>query len=376
MSELDFPVQEYQDRIERLRLEMQNKGLDAIIVLGAENIHYVSGYDCAWTAALGEFSGVIIPLDAEPRLIVRSLESKTIARHWMTESRMYADWEGPWKVLKEVVAECGLASARIGVEENIITAQKLNGLKEVLAEARIVGATGLVERTMAQPSEKEIEFTRRSGEIVQAALEKAIETINKDIPYYKVITEATEAMYQAGMTEQLLFGKYILACVWGGPDGGELHETNVSKRIRKGDLVTPELWGTYRHYTSGAMGTLYVGDNPPRQVKETYKVLAEMYIRIKDTMRPGATVGEVWQAANRVYKDAYGVDYFRVMGLQQGVGLIGRIDRGSTVLKPGMTYLVQPEVTDPLFLCVCASLMVTDTGCEEISRPMLELVTV
>jgi len=375
MSELDFPVQEYQDRITRIQKKMQEKGLDALIILGPENIHYVSGFDCAWTAPLGEFSGLVIPLDGEPGLIVRSLESKTIKKHWMKQSRVYDDWKGPWPTLKEMLTAGKAAKGTIGIEENMTTVKRLNGLKETLPGAQIVNASGLVESLMAHPSELEIEFTRKSGQIVQAGFDKAIATIKEGITYHEVITSATEAMYEAGMTEQLLFGKYILACVWGGPDGGELHETNVTRKIRQGDIITTELWGTYKHYVSGAMGSVYVGKNPPPGVTDTYKVLSEMYLKTRETMRPGISVGEVWQAANQVYRAAYGVDYFRMLGLQQGVGFVGRLDWGQDILRPGMTYLVQPEVTDPLFICVCATLMVTDEACEEITHPLLELLT-
>lgn len=376
MSNLDFPFQEYQNRITRVREKMNEKGLDALLVLGPENIHYVSGFDCAWTAPLGEFSGVVVPLDGEPRLIVRSLESKTVKKHWMRDSCMYADWEGPWKMLKDILKKCKAARGTIGVEENLITVRQFNGLKEIVPEAKIVSAARLVESLMAQPSKLEIEFTRKAGKIAQVGFEKAVETIKEGNPYYEVITKATEAMYEAGMTEQLLFGKYILSCVWGGPDGGALHETDVTRKIQKGDIVTPELWGTYKHYVSGAMGSVYVGTDPPSSVTDTYKVLSEMYLRTKEAMKPGVSVGEVWQAGNKVYRAAYGVDYFRMLGLQQGVGFVGRLDRGQDILKPGMTYLVQPEVTDPLFICVCASLMITEEGCEEITKPLLELVTV
>ena len=375
MSELDFPISEYRERIRLIQQKMTDSGLDAFIVLGPENIHYVSGFDCAWTAPLGEFSGVIIPADGEPRLIVRSLESKTIRNHWMKQSRTYDDWKGPWPTVKDILIEIKAAKGRIGIEENVATVRKLKGLKETLPGAEIINASGLVESLMAYPSKLEIEFTRKSGEIVQAGLDKALETIKEGTTYHEVITQATEAMYAAGMTEQLLFGKYILACVWGGPDGGELHETNVTRKIQSSDIVTTELWGTYRHYVAGAMSTVYVGKNPPSKVTDTYQVLAEMYLKIRETMKPGVAVGEVWQAANEVYRAAYGVDYFRMLGLQQGVGFVGRLDRGNDVLSPGMAYLVQPEVTDPLFICVCATLMITEEGCEEITRPLLKLLT-
>lgn len=375
MNELDFPVAEYQNRIQRIRQTMSEKKLDALIVLGAEAIHYVSGFDCAWTQSIGELSGVVIPLNGEPRLVARLLESKTIKKQWMN-SRMYADWEGHSKVFKEALEECGVMRGRIGVEENVITVQKLERLKALVPEARIVNATGLVESAMAESSKLEIEFTRKAGQITQAGLEKAIKTVRQGIPLYEVITQGTEAMYEAGMTEQQMLGWYMLSVVWGGPDGGAPHETDVTRKIQKGDIITPQLRGTYKHYVSGATGSVYVGENPPSVIKEAFKVSREMYLSAREAMKPGVTFREVWQAANKVHRKAFGVNYDRMLGAQQGVGFVSGLGMSENILRSGMTYLVQALLSDPLCICVGASLMVTQDGCEEITKPLLELATV
>ena len=181
------------------------------------------------------------------------------------------------------------------------------------------------------------------------------------------------------MTEQILLtGMYILNCVWAGPDGGAMHETDVTKKIQKGNLVSPEIWGTYKHFVGGAQGTVYVGEKPPSNITDIYKVLSEMYLAVKESMKPGVAVGEVWEAGSKVYRSAYGVDYYRMLGPQMGGAcFIGRLGKGvKEPLKPGATYLVQPQVNDPLLITVAASIMVTEDGCEEITKPLLKLMTV
>ena len=376
MNELDFPVHEYQNRIKRIQEKINEKGLDALLLLDAEAIHYASGFDCAWTSFVGEFSGVVIPADGEPRLITRSLESKTVKQGWMKKTRMYADWEGPWKMLKEILEESGVTGGMIGVQENIITVRKLNGLKRIMPEAKIVNADGLVENVMTQPSELEIEFTRKAAKTAQAGLDKAMATIREGIPLFEVINKGTEAMYAAGMTEQQMLGNYTLSVVWGGPDGGAPHETDVTRIIQKGDIVTPQFRGAYKHYVGGATGSVYVGNQPPSSVTDAFKVAREMYLEARKAMKPGATVGEVWQAANKIHHKAYGVNYNRILGARQGVAFLKGLGTYEEMLNPGVTFLVMPLLSDPLCICVGASLMVTPEGCEEITRPRLELTTV
>ncbi|MFC2008911.1 M24 family metallopeptidase [Chloroflexota bacterium] len=377
MSHSDFPIGEYEERIKRIQRKLYEKGLDALILTSAETINYATGYACSWTVCLGEFSCAIVFKDSEPALLVRSLESKSVKRHWMRDCSAYDDWRGPWSHLKDTLQKHKASQGRIGVEENTLTLRKLESLRQAVPGAELFGAADIVPDLMCTPSPLEIEFTKRSARIAQAGFDRAIGMVREGMPFNRIITEARQAMYSAGMTEQQMAeGNYILCAVWGGVDGGRLHETDVTGQVEAGDLVTIELWGTHKHYFSGAMGTVYVGMEPPSTIVDTYAVISDMYLRTREALAPGARSSEVWENANKPYKASYGVDYFRMIGFRQGAALTGRLDRGTDVMKPGMTYIVQPEVTDPLFICVCATLMITETGCEELTKPLLELVRV
>ena len=216
---------------------MRESGFDVLIVLYPESIHYICGFDAAWMAPFAEFSGGIIPVEGDPSLMTRSLESKAAKEQAIKDFRVYMDWKGPWKLLKEIVEKAKATRGTIGVEENVITVKKFNQLKGAFPDARILNSGGLLEGVMAEPSKLEMEFTRKAGEITQAGFERAIETIKEGIPLYRVLNRANEAMYEAGMTEQRI-GGYTMAVGWAGPDGGAMHETDVTRKIQKGDIVS------------------------------------------------------------------------------------------------------------------------------------------
>ena len=156
-----------------------------------------------------------------------------------------------------------------------------------------------------------------------------------------------------------------------------MHETDVTRKLQMHDLVTPEIWGNYKHYVAGAQGTVFIGRTPPSNIADTYKLISEMYMAIRDAMKPGVTCEEAWEAGSRVYRAAYGIDYYRMFGRQRGAGGLGRIAKGVTEpLRLGATYLIQPQVNDPLLITVAASIMITKSGREEITKPLLELLTV
>src|SRR5262245_28502830 len=43
-----FPPEEYRDRIRKVKLEMELRGLDTLVVTSPPNITYLTGYDSIW----------------------------------------------------------------------------------------------------------------------------------------------------------------------------------------------------------------------------------------------------------------------------------------------------------------------------------------
>lgn len=61
------------------------------------------------------------------------------------------------------------------------------------------------------------------------------------------------------------------------------------------------------------------------------------------------------------------------MGLT--VFTIDLVNGRKDVLSPGVVLLVQTLVDDPVLLTCASTVMVTETGCEELTSPLLKLQT-
>ena len=155
-----------------------------------------------------------------------------------------------------------------------------------------------------------------------------------------------------------------LVCVWSGPQGGRMHDTSTTERIAKGDIVTLEVWGVDNQYKAGAQASIYIGDDPPANIVAAYDLNAEMHARAQKAVKAGATAGDVFDAANSVYRAARGTNYFRRCGGSMGLTVftIDLVNGRQDILKPGMALLVQTLVDDPVLLTCASTVMVTEAG--------------
>ncbi len=163
--------------------------------------------------------------------------------------------------------------------------------------------------------------------------------------------------------------------VWSGPEGGMMHDTDVSRKLESADLVTLEVWGTAHQYLAGSQKTVYMGRRPPSDAVESQKMLADMYLAAKQAIRVGATSSEVYHAANQVFKSLRGDDYWRRIGANMGL-TFGPVDMGMTgadAIRAGTPFILQLVEVDPFLVTCCATVLLTDEGVEELTPPLLEL---
>src|SRR3954451_19158491 len=76
--ELFFSDAEYERRHRAVRARMQAQGIDVLLVTTPENVFYLTGYQ---TFAYSTFQILVLPLEAEPFLAIRHLESMLADRY-------------------------------------------------------------------------------------------------------------------------------------------------------------------------------------------------------------------------------------------------------------------------------------------------------
>jgi Xaa-Pro aminopeptidase len=375
LNELTFPASEFEHRIAAIRARMEAAKLDALVLTRGENIFYGCGFRASHFASwLSELHALIIPLTGEPRLMTRALEREIATLQWTSAPQLYMDHENPYQVLVNVLRESNNLTGTIGIEERFLKVSQLRKLTAHLPDAKLVDASGLVEAVAAKPSEAESACLRRAAEITNIGFQAGIAALHSGVYPYQVIGKVHDAMYQAGQRDFDM----SLVCVWSGPQGGRMHDTSTTEQIKHGDIVTLEIWGVDNHYKAGAQGSIYIGSDPPAAIVDAYNLNAKMHQAAVKAVRAGVTAGDVFNAANAVYRPARGADYYRRCGGSMGLTVftIDLVNQRQDVLNPGVALLIQTLVDDPALLTCASTVMVTDNGYDELTSPLPTLRTI
>ena len=372
MSGVLFSDQEFEDRYRRIRQRMEDKGVDVLILTRGENIFYCSGYKASHFASwLSELHALVIPAKGAPRIMTRSLEREAALIQYTEAPRLHADHDDPYHILADILEESGNTVARIGIEERFLKVSQFKKLQKQLPKATFVDVTGLVEGVATTPSPAESECLRRAARVTKIGLETGLRAVKEGVYPYEVIGEIHQAMYAAGQRD---FDMSLVA-VWSGPRGGRMHDTSTTEQIKKGDLVTVEIMGVDNHYRAGSQACIFVGEGPPREVAAAYNLITDMHVKAKRAVRVGATANDIYQAANSVYREAKGSDYFRRCGGSMGLTIftLDLVKGRQDVLQPGMALLIQTLVEDPVLLTCASTVMVSEGGYESLTEPVLDL---
>ena len=371
MNHLPFTPEEYQARLTRVRQRMSKIGLDALILTRPANIYYLTGYKAAvmnWTLPL---LPLIVPLTGEMSLMSRQIEGVTIKHQLAERRRTYMDHENPYLMMAEMVRDSGVFSGRIGIEETSLNVAQHKQFRLALPDAELIDTSGLVEKIRITLSGAEIDYFRQAAKITNNGFRKGAELLSVGVHPYELIAEMQKTMYSAGQTDVEVPKMWI----WSGPEGGLMHDTDITRPINKNDLATIEVWGTTHQYLVGTQATYFIGPRPPKAVSETQKLLADMYLAAIDALKPGTVSADIYHAANAVYRKAYGKDYWRRIGANMGL-TFGPVDmgmNGQDVLEIGTPFILQLVETEPALVTSCATVLMTDNGVEELTPPGLTL---
>ncbi|MBW2028984.1 MAG: hypothetical protein DRG63_07705 [Deltaproteobacteria bacterium] len=370
-NNLPFSKEEYDSRLEKVTTRINEAGLDAVIFTRAQNIYWLCGYRAAvmnWTLPL---LSLFVTKDGQMKLMTRVIESVTAEAQLAPNPRTYKDHEDPYQILAGIVREHGLEKGIIGVEKTFMTVAQYNLMKNALSSAELKDASLLVENIRITLSPEEINYYRKAANITSIGFRKGLDLVASGKYAYDIIGEMQKAMYQAGQSDVEVPKMWI----WSGPQGGMMHDTSVTRLLSEGDLVTVEVWGTECQYLAGAQGTVFLGTKPDKSILDEHRLVRDMYLAARDALRPGAISGDTYKAANKIYRSFTGQDYWRRVGANMGLSF-GPVDMGMTgnqVIQPWTPFIIQIVEVRPVLMTCCSTLLVTDSGCEELTDPLLEL---
>ncbi|MFL2895404.1 MAG: M24 family metallopeptidase [Candidatus Pelagibacter sp.] len=349
---MSFSKNEFKDRLKKVQLSMQKKGIDLLVSQDTANINYLTGYD-AWSFYYAQC--VIVHINAEePICFIRAQDAggAFIKTYLKKENIIIYDekyihtWPShPYDALVDLLKKNKWDKINIGVEmdAHYFTAYCYEKLKQGLPNAIIKDSERLVNWVRLVKSNAEIDFMKKAATISENAMKTAMEIINPGIRQCDAVGEIQKTLFK-GTTDY--GGEYasIATLLPTGKGTSASHLTASDDKFVSGEATVVELSGTYKRYHAPMARTVNLGK--PEQKK------IDAMNATNEALEAGISASKPGNTANDVAEKFWGIlDKYKIKkdsrtGYSIGIGYPPdwgehtiNISKGDmTVLKPNVCF--------------------------------------
>jgi Xaa-Pro dipeptidase len=365
----------YGKRKKQIQELMRAKGVDAMLIAGAENYYYITG-DYRRQARM------LFHQDAEPTIIVFGPEVEQVrARTWVTDVRGWSSVNELMQHFFSAMREHNLRKATVGFDTHAAPGFEVFRFRKLNPEINMVENDEIMSELRMVKSADEITRMKKTARAAEAGMLAATEALIAGATENDVARDAEYALRKAG-SERLGF----LTFVNSGERSLGLHGFVSHRIIQAGDPVIVDLHPIADLYACDMARTFVCGETTggieAKPVTAAFLRLADAYDKalegVINAVKPGWKVKEVTQfMAESIKKTEFG--NYVVPGYIHGVGLEAEEfphpshypQHGEIVLKVGMTVsighavLAAPGVGGYRREDV---VHITDDGCEVLTR--------
>ncbi|MCF8093665.1 MAG: Xaa-Pro peptidase family protein [Desulfotignum sp.] len=338
-----FSSDELAARLFRVRQIMSENKLEAMLIFSPENIFYLTGLN-----HLGFFSPHILMVfrQGKMQLITRSMEAATVeAQLENIGFNGHSDSENPAQKAIQIIKKTKLTSAMIGIEKHTLFCpiHLWEALKDALSRVVWKDASYFVDHLRMVKSAAEISCIRQASKISAKMMQTVVATAGPGVSEGEIAAEVMRTMAVEG-GEIPGFGPFIRA----RPSMSQEHVAWGDYRLKKKEMLFVELSGCCSRYHA-PMGRLFFIGDIPGGTKKTARICNDAFDAVLETITPGKTADDAYQAWQMVI-DRAGLPHYQRhhCGYMVGVGFppswvggsrVMGLRRGSAlVLEAGMTF--------------------------------------
>lgn len=327
-------------RISKAKRLMAGEGLDGILMLGGTSMRYFA--DVEWGRSERTFA-LIIPREGSLAWVCPAFEKERAMERirFGEDLRTWEEHESPYALIASVLADRGMRTGRIGLEETTYY-HVVHGLGRDAPTLEVATADPVTRGCRAVKSPTEIALMRHANQVTIRAYRAAFEALEagmKQGDFGRLISAAfTKLGYGGGA--MVLFGE----------NSAYPHGTARDEELREGMVVLWDGGTRVGGYASDITRTAIFGEASVEQ-RRVWTLVKDAQTAALEAARPGRSAGEVDRAAREVIvRGGYGPDYrYFTHRLGHGIGMDGHewhyLVRGNTVaLEPGMSFSNEPGI--------------------------------
>jgi Xaa-Pro aminopeptidase len=316
---------------------------DGVFFAPGTSLYYFTGIRWGLSERL---LGLVLPRKGEPVLVVPAFEEGRLREklRFPIEVRVWQEDQSPTKIAAAALADRGIRSGRIGIEETA-GFTFFDHLREAAPGFDFVSADPITIACRGHKSPRELELMRLACEATFDVFRAVLASLKAGMSQ-----EEIAYLVEGGFSKMGLHGGALVLL---GASAALPHGTQQPQKLKEGDVVLIDGGCQVEGYESDVTRTGIFG-KPTDKVARTFEIVRKAQDAALDAARAGRLSGTVDDAARAVITGAgYGPDYkYFTHRLGHGIGLDGHehpyLVRGSkTVLEPGMTFSNEPGIYVP-----------------------------
>lgn len=352
-------------RVEKLRQQLVNQQLDAIIVDSPYNRRYLSGFTGS--------AGTLLITAQEQYLLTDfryRIQSKEQAPSFSVVEYSATAHEDVKQLLVQHQAK------RVAFEQEHWSFAQYKKWEQVLSDkVELVPTSGLIEDIRMIKDADELQVLLEAAQLADKTFAHILNYIEAGISENAIALEMEVFMRKNGATSSS-FDTIVAS----GERSALPHGVASERILKNNEFVKLDFGAYYKGYCSDITRTVFLGQEPTEKHYEIYNTVLQAQLHALEHIKAGITGKEADSYARdyiteKGYGDLFGHGTGHAIGLEIHEG--PRLSKMSeTVLKPGMVVTVEPGIYVPNFggVRIEDDVVITEAGIQILTQSTKELI--
>ena len=346
-----FSLQEYANRIAKVRKHMAEQQIDAALFTSYHNINYYSDF---LYCSFGRFYGLAVTHD-KTTVIAANIDGAQPWRKGVADDMLtYTDWQrgNYFKAVKE----CLPAKGRVGLEFDHLPIERLEMLKQTLPGIEFVDISAACMKMRMVKSKEEIEFIAAGAQVCDIGGAALVAAVKEGVPEHEVALASTNAMVRE-IARRYPDSELMDTWTWfqSGINTDGAHNPVTTRKVQKGDILSLNCFSMISGYYTALERTLFLGHASDEHLR-LWEINCKVHDEGKKLLVPGAKCSDIAKELNKIFAEhdllkyrtfGYGHSFGTLShyyGREAGLELREDID---TVLEPDMVISMEPMIMLP-----------------------------
>ncbi|NMN66937.1 creatinase [Candidatus Pelagibacter ubique] len=352
-AKLPFTDQEYQRRLNNLRIIMSKNNLDMVILTSMHNIAYYTGFIYC---SFGRPYGCVVTSD-KISTISANIDASQPWRRSHCDNVIFTDWKRD-NFLKAIVSIVGRDEPpkNIGIENDHVTLD----IKEKLISIFTFSIFSDVSKSLMQlrmiKSAEEIKIIKNGARIADLGGEEIKKHIKVGESELEIAIAGRDKM-EREIAKTYPNAEYMDTWVWfqSGLNTDGAHNPKTNRKLKSGDILSLNTFPMISGYYTALERTLFI-DNVDDASLKAWEANIKVHKRGLELIKPGVKCSNICHELNELFAEL-GYLHYRTFGYGHSFGVLSHFygreaglelrEDVDTVLEENMVVSMEPMIMIP-----------------------------